>query len=126
MAYSKQNFQDGTVLTAAMLNKIEEGVVSVETTLGKISLRKGSAHIEFTTNGTNWVQLVALSDLKGAKGDAGAQGAKGDKGDAGVGLSGAAAQLTKIATPDSATAQDIATKVNTIIDQLIARGVAKA
>lgn len=151
MAYQKQTFKDNeTVLTAAIMQHIEDGIVTVETALGKISLKKGTTHIEFTTNGTNWVQLVALADLKGEKGDTGAkgatgatgpqgpqglqgvQGAKGDKGDkgepgnAGVGLTGAAAQLTKIATPASATAQDIATKVNLIIDQLIARGVSKA
>lgn len=57
------------------------------------------------------------------KGDPGPQG---EKGDPGVGLTGTAAQLTKIATPDSAAAKDIATKVNAIIDQLIARGVSKA
>ena len=37
-----------------------------------------------------------------------------------------AAQLTKLATPESATAAEIATLVNTIVDQLIARGVSKA
>lgn len=41
-------------------------------------------------------------------------------------MTGTAAQLTKLATPESATAAEIATLVNTIVDQLIARGVSKA
>ena len=41
-------------------------------------------------------------------------------------MTGTAAQLTKLATPESATAAEIATLVNAIVDQLIARGVSKA
>lgn len=41
-------------------------------------------------------------------------------------LTGSAAQLTKIATPAEAQASEIATKVNEIIDQLIARGIVTA
>lgn len=61
--------------------------------------------------------------VKGEKGDPGPAGPKGDKGDPGVGLTGSAVQLTKIATPAEATAETIATKVNEVIDQLIARGI---
>lgn len=41
-------------------------------------------------------------------------------------MTGTAAQLTKIATPESTEAAEVATLLNTVIDQLIARGVAKA
>lgn len=41
-------------------------------------------------------------------------------------MTSTAAQVTKIATPESAEAADIATKVNEIIDQLVARGVISA
>ena len=41
-------------------------------------------------------------------------------------MSGSSTVLTKLATPESATASDIATKVNEVIDVLIARGIAKA
>lgn len=136
MAYSKQTFTDNvTVLTAAMMNHIEDGIVSVETAQGNFALRKGATHIEYTTNGSNWNQLVALADIKGEKGDigaAGADGAKGDKGDKGdtgaagkdgVGLTGTAAAVEAIATPESADAPTIANKVNEIITQLKARGV---
>ncbi len=36
MAYEKQNFSDGQVLTAEQLNKIEDGLCSVYETLGDI------------------------------------------------------------------------------------------
>ena len=115
MAYQKQTFTDNvTVLTAAMMNHIEDGIVSVETAQGKFSLRKGSTHIEYTTDGSSWKQLVALADIKGAKGDTGEQGA---------GLTGSATAIEAIATPESADAPTIANKVNEIITQLKARGV---
>lgn len=65
-----------------------------------------------------------FKNLKGAQGPQGPQGAKGATGPAGVGLTGSAQQLTAIAEPSSAQASDIATKVNEIITQLIARGIA--
>lgn len=67
-----------------------------------------------------------FKNLKGAKGDTGAKGETGATGPAGVGLTGSAQQLTAIAEPSSAQASDIATKVNEIITQLIARGIATA
>lgn len=67
-----------------------------------------------------------FKNLKGAQGPQGPQGAKGATGPAGVGLTGSAQQLTTIADPSSAQASDIATKVNEIITQLIARGIATA
>lgn len=127
MAYSKQTFTDNvTVLTAAMMNHIEDGIVSVETAQGKLALRKGSTHIEYTTDGSSWKQLVALDDIKGAKGDAGEQGERGPQGPAGAqgaGLTGSATAIEAIATPESSDAPTIANKVNEIITQLKARGV---
>lgn len=67
-----------------------------------------------------------FKNLKGAKGDTGAKGETGATGPAGVGLTGSAQQLTAITDPSSAQASDIATKVNEIITQLIARGIATA
>lgn len=61
---------------------------------------------------------------KGAQGEQGPAGPTGPQGKAGVGLTGSAQQLTQIAEPSSAQAQEIAEKVNEIITQLIARGVA--
>ena len=62
-------------------------------------------------------------DFKNLKGAQGPKGATGATGPAGVGLTGSAQQLTAIAEPASAQASDIATKVNEIITQLIARGI---
>lgn len=127
MAYSKQTFTDNvTVLTAAMMNHIEDGIVSVETAQGNLALRKGSTHIEYTTDGSSWKQLVALADIKGAKGDTGEQGERGPQGPAGAqgaGLTGSATAIEAIATPESADAPTIANKVNEVITQLKARGV---
>lgn len=127
MAYQKQTFTDNvTVLTAAMMNHIEDGIVSVETAQGKFSLRKGSTHIEYTTDGSSWKQIVALSDIKGAQGAKGEQGERGPQGPAGeqgAGLTGSATAIEAIATPESADAPTIANKVNEIITQLKARGV---
>ena len=63
---------------------------------------------------------------QGEQGEQGPQGPRGATGPAGVGLTGSAQQLTTIADPSSAQASDIATKVNEIITQLIARGIATA
>lgn len=41
----------------------------------------------------------------------------------GAGLTGSATQLTTITDPSTATSEDIATKVNEIINQLVARGI---
>lgn len=38
-------------------------------------------------------------------------------------MSGSATSVTKIATPESATAQDAATTINALIDALVARGI---
>ena len=60
---------------------------------------------------------------KGDQGEQGPQGEKGDKGDTGEGLTGSATSIAKIAEPTTAQASDIATKVNEIIDALVARGI---
>lgn len=101
MAYTPTVWDDGDLITKDKLNKIENGLRDIELTPGP----------------------------KGEKGDTGAKGTTGERGPAGpagAGLTGAAAQLTKIADTASATAPDIAAKVNAVIDQLIARGISKA
>lgn len=67
-----------------------------------------------------------LAALKGEKGDPGEAGQDGANGADGVGLTGSATAVTKISDTESASAGDIATKVNEIIDILIARGVCSA
>ena len=61
---------------------------------------------------------------QGPQGEQGPAGAKGDKGDPGEGLTGTASPITKLAGTEEAP--EIATKVNEMIDALIARGICTA
>lgn len=42
MSYTKQNFTDGSILTAAHLNHMEEGIAEAEKTGGSVSLSIGT------------------------------------------------------------------------------------
>lgn len=72
---------------------------------------------------------VGETGPQGPQGPQGPAGPKGDKGDtglqgpAGKGLTGSASPLSKISDPSSVDAQTIATKVNEMIDQGVARGL---
>lgn len=117
MAYTPTTWNDGDVITADKLNKLEQGVKNEQ---------KGEKGDPGEPGAPGAKGEKGDPGAPGAKGEKGDPGAKGEKGDPGVGLTGSAAQLTKIATPESASVADIAAKVNLIIDQLIARGVSKA
>lgn len=106
MAYEPTVWKDGDVITADRLNKLEEGVKNEQ--VGPQG-EKGD---------------TGEQGPQGEKGEPGAQGPKGDKGDPGEGLTGEAIAMPKLAGSEEAA--DIATKVNAVIDALIARGVCKA
>ena len=94
MAYQKQTWQDGELITHERLNAIENGIAEIELTPGP-------------------------QGATGPKGDTGAQGPQGPKGaDAVIN------KLNKVdpLTVESATTQQIATTVNNLIADLKAKG----
>ncbi len=80
MAYEKQTWNDGDIITKEKLNHIEEGIAGIELTPGPQG-EKGD------TGAQGPQGPKGDTGAKGDKGDtgaAGAAGAKGDKGDTGA------------------------------------------
>ena len=138
MAYEKNTWNDGDLITASKLNHLEEGVVEAETMVGPQGPQgpkgdqgeqgpkgdkgdPGEQGPKGDKGDPGEQGEKGETGDQGPKGDAGEQGPKGDKGDPGAGLTGEAAAMTKLTGSEEAAA--IATKVNEIIDALIARGV---
>lgn len=109
MAYVKNTWRDGDIITAEKLNRLEDGVEESGTASQGPAGPKGDK---------------GDPGAAGPAGPAGAQGPKGDKGDPGAGLTGVAAVLTSVA-PDAQLAAAV-TKINEIVGILNARGVSKA
>lgn len=115
MAYVKNTWRDGDIITAEKLNHLEDGVEEGRTGSQGPAGPKGDK---------------GDPGPAGPAGPAGAQGPKGDKGDpgaagpAGAGLTGIAAVLTSVAPDAQLTAA--VTKINEIVGILNARGVSKA
>lgn len=98
MSYEKQNFVEGQILTAEMLNHMEEGIRDLAEESGD-SLRIGTVTGGTTASATIENGRLNLVLPKGDPGAAGAQGPKGDKGDTGPkGADGAQGQTG--ATPN--------------------------
>lgn len=109
MAYVKNTWRDGDIITAEKLNHLEDGVEEGRTGSQGPAGPKGDK---------------GDPGAAGPAGPAGAQGPKGDKGDPGAGLTGVAAVLTSVAPDAQLTAA--VTKINEIVGILNARGVSKA
>lgn len=102
MSYTKKEWENDEVITDEALNNIENGIAANDTkNTSQDTEIQGLKEKDTSIEG----RITALENL---------------------GIKGTSSQITKIATPSSATAEEIATKVNDIIDKLIARGVAKA
>ena len=123
MAYEPTVWKDGDVITAAKLNKLEEGVkneqIGPQGEKGDTGEQGPKGDIgEQGPKGDPGEQ-----GPQGEKGEPGEQGPKGDKGDPGEGLTGEAGAMAKLAGSEEVAA--VAAKVNAVIDALIARGVCK-
>ena len=85
MSYEKQDFTDNTVLTAAQLNHMEEGIAAAEELAGKAGT---ALTIGTVTTGDRAAASIEDGKLnltlpRGEKGATGPQGEKGEKGDRG-------------------------------------------
>ena len=86
MSYTKQNFTDGSILTAAHLNHMEEGIVEAGKTGGTASLTIGTV-----TSGDSATASITEGRLnlilpRGETGPQGATGPQGEKGETGPGI----------------------------------------
>lgn len=114
MAYTPTTWNDGDVMTAEKMNKLEQGVKNEQ------------------------VGPAGPAGAKGEKGDTGAQGPKGDKGDPGAqgpaGPSytlpaankttlGGVKQMALIADLSTETATDLKNKINAILAEMKKQGI---
>lgn len=86
MAYEKQTWNDGDIITKEKLNHIEEGIAGIELTPGPQG-EKGDTGAQGPQGEQGPKGDKGDTGAKGDKGDtgaAGAAGAKGDKGDTGA------------------------------------------
>lgn len=139
MAYTKNLWKNGDIITPEKLNRLEEGVTQAgEGSRGPKgdTGSTGPQGPKGEPGETGPQGEVGPQGPKGDIGDTGPQGPKGDKGDTGesgavgpqgepgTGLIGETAVLTAVATDADAAA--VLAKVNEIVGILNSRGVSKA
>ena len=83
MAYTKQNFKDGQVLTAAMLTKMEAGILANEKAIEDIELTPGPQGEQGEKGDPGATGPTGPQGDKGETGETGPQGPQGEKGEKG-------------------------------------------
>lgn len=142
MAYTPTTWNDGDVITAEKMNKLEQGVQNQQTgapgaaagfgtPTATVDANVGTPSVTVTASGANTEKVFNFDfkNLKGEKGDPGAKGAKGDKGDtyvlpaANKTTLGGVKQMNLIGDLTTETTADLKNKVNAIIAELKRQGI---
>ena len=86
MAYEKQTWNDGDIITKEKLNHIEDGIAGIELTPGPQGEKgdTGAQGPQGPQGEKGDTGAAGAAGAKGDKGDTGAQGPKGDTGPAGA------------------------------------------
>ena len=84
MSYTKQNFTDGSILTAAHLNHMEEGIAEAEKTGGSVSLSIGTVTTGDAAAASITEGRLNLTLPRGEQGATGSQGEQGPQGPTGA------------------------------------------
>ena len=130
MAYEKHTWTDGEVITAERMNALEDGVENEQVGPQGPTGDKGDPGETGPQGPKGDTGETGLQGPKGDTGETGPQGPKGDTGEtgpqgpAGEGLTGVAAPLAVLAGTEEI--DEVRTKVNEIINALIARGISTA
>lgn len=126
MAYTKQNFKDGEVLTAAQLNHIEAGIVELENQGGSggsggADGYSPTATVRQTANGAT----ITITDKNGtttANVNHGNDGNDGNDGEDGVTPEFTIGTVTTLSAGSNATATITGTKENPVLNLGIPKG----
>lgn len=117
MAYTPTTWENGDIITADRLNKLEQGVQNEQ--VGTAGVNGKSAYEIARANGFTGTESEWLTNLKGEKGDTGAVGANGKDGkDAAITPGTAVADVA-----EGADAAALRTSLNSLLASLRTAGL---